>query len=407
MKKGIVFLLLLFIANLIIGDAVEDSLLKLLRATSDRVKKEKFFFELANHSLKNGEFSKSKKYLRLSFEANPNDYENNIAVLIKLAHIAILQHEKNKAFKLLNKVKKLLRKKSTNSLWLDFYNLWAYYYFSNSDLESAVYYFKKCIRYSKLSNDSANYASNLNNLSVCYYYLGKVDSALFYSKKALDLKLKIDSLNYKGIAKAYLNIASYYDILAAYDEAVNYYMTGITYAEKSKDKYTIGALYNNMASTFKHMQNYEKAIYYYKQALTYIYDVHNDRMVATILNNIGTCYIKLGENKKAEKYLEKALSLFEKIGYGTGISAAYENLGELFFNAGKLVLARRFFTKAFMYSQEYNDYEGVISSIFSLAKVDFEEKKYKDAIVKLNEALEKSKQNKNKICRHNSKKLLF
>jgi tetratricopeptide (TPR) repeat protein len=394
MKKVVIFFSVLFYFFISFADSSEDSLLSIANKTDDKNKKAQVYFELGDKLIKEGDYKKGEKYLLLSHNEIPYDYENNISILIRLAYSSILQHNHKKAQRLLNKVNKLLEKKNTSKLLLDFNNMRAYYYFSMQNIDSAKYFFKKTVHFAKLANDSAKYASNLNNLSVCYYYLGKVDSALVYSKKALEIKLRIDSLNYKGLAKAYLNIASYYDILAIYDEAVNYFLKGINFAIKSRDKYTMATLYNDLASTFKHMKNYEKAIYYYKKALSDIESIDNDRMKATILNNIGTCYINLNENKKAEKYLQKSLALYKEINLGAGMSASYDNLGNLFLKEKEFKKARKYFEKALRISQEYKDYEGIISSKFSLAKVDYLEKKYNEALNNLKDALTNSKKYK-------------
>ncbi len=367
-----------------------DSLLKVLRRTVDKRERASIFLQLGEEYIKTGEHKKAKEFLRLSHKNAPADFENNIAILLKLAQIEIREKNREKALELLNKVSSLLSKRYTDKMLLDLNNMFAYYYYSNSQLDSAVKFFKECVSYAEKLNDSASVASNLNNISVCYYYDGKVDSALNYAKRALDIKLNYDSLNFKGIALAYLNIASYYDILANYDKAVENNLKAIKYAELSGDKYTQATIYNNLASVFKHLKNYKKAVFYYEKALSVLNTTDIKRLKATVYNNLGTCYINLKEYLDAKNYLLKALDLYKSLNHYPGMSAVYENLGNIFFQNGEDEKAYEYFNKALEYARKVNDLEGIITGLLSKAKVDYKKGKYHTAIKELNTAMELS-----------------
>ncbi len=368
--------------------AHSDSLLEVLRRTVDKRERASIFLQLGEETITTGDYEKAKEFLKLSHKSAPTYYENNIAILLKLVQIEIREKHREKALKLLNKVASLLSRKATDKMLLDLNNMFAYYYYSYSQLDSAIRFFKKCVSYAAHLHDSAGMASNWNNVSVCYYYSGKVDSALNYAKKALAIKLNYDSLNFKGIALAYLNIASYYDILANYDKAVEYGLKAVKYAELSDDKYTQATTYNNLGSVFKHLKDYKKAVFYYEKAQEILITTDLKRMRATVYNNLGTCYIKLKAYTKAENYLFKALDLYKSLEYYSGISAAYENLGSIFLQNGDNKKAYEYFNKSLEYAYKVNDLEGIITGLLSKAKVDYARRKYHTAIKELETALD-------------------
>ena len=395
MLKAFAFFLIVSV-NLVFADTT-DSLLNIIRKEHDNTKKSTLFFKLAETEATTGNYKNAINFLKLSYKFNPHNLENNINILIKAAHYYVALKNYEKARNIIVNTKKLLTEKSNDSLSLDLYNVIAYMHFTTSEFDSAIYYFEKCVEFSKLIKDTSSIATNYNNLSVCFYYKGLTDSALFYSKKALNLKLKFDSENYKGLAYGFLNVASYYDVLGNNDKALNNYVKALKYARKSDDNYLIITILNNIGSSFLHLENYNKAIEYFKKAYHNLETINNDRLNAIIFNNLGLSYLKSDNLDSAEIYFNKAVKFFKKLKHYEGLSAAYGNLGSIYLEKNNLDLVKIYLTKSLEYAKKANSTDGIISTNLSWGKYYYKKRNYREAIKNLKHALELSKKTNNKL----------
>ena len=92
-----------------------------------------------------------------------------------------------------------------------------------------------------------------------------IDSACYYSKKALRMSLEIkdDTL----ISNAYNNIGLDCKLLGKYDKAHDYLKKSLDYSEKSNDSAGISSSLNNLGILFYDKGKYNEALEYFIKSL--------------------------------------------------------------------------------------------------------------------------------------------
>ncbi|MEM6641702.1 MAG: sensor histidine kinase [Bacteroidota bacterium] len=106
----------------------------------------------------------------------------------------------------------------------------------------------------------------LNLRSVCFFYTGKVDSALLMLKKVTNYRPVCDSSNY---AKAVSNLAAVYTQLRQIDSAIKFYNYAIRYDFAVKDTFKLASDLNNLGSAYYFIGSYNEALALLDSSLQY------------------------------------------------------------------------------------------------------------------------------------------
>lgn len=159
---------------------------------------------------------------------------------------------------------KILRMQMLSRYWLSFVNK------TNENFAAAKEHGYNSIQLAKRLNDSVILANNYTLLGNMYKTEMKLDSALMYHMKALDIRKYSKDL--RELALTYNNLGLVYKNMKDYNKALDYLRKSLTLKIKL-DKTGIYGPYNNIGIVFKNMGNYDSAIYYgnlvIKEALKY------------------------------------------------------------------------------------------------------------------------------------------
>ncbi|MBP7612441.1 MAG: tetratricopeptide repeat protein [Paludibacter sp.] len=242
---------------------------------------------------------------------------------------------------------------------LSFYQAYDYlaiYYTQINMMDSALIYLN---RVSKFVNDNNNEEvrvlklTNFNNRAVYLSFLGKIDSALFYNKLALDLAEEIRdfpktvdvSINYadnklrNGEYVAGINYyrkalhlidslrldSSYYfpvyfGLGQAYYLGLRNFVESESYFAKAEvfeinrnlsERYTF---YNNRANSYFFKGDYYGALRYFQKALQLVEPVNAEYYMHLCYANLSDVYCRLDSLNKAIEYSEKSYTFFEQMG---------------------------------------------------------------------------------------------
>ncbi|CAF4171125.1 unnamed protein product [Rotaria sordida] len=200
----------------------------------------------------------------------------------------------------------------------------------------------------ELYNMLLNEASNENDESYCYHYLGMIkndlgqyNEAIEFYQKSLDIKEKTLPPNHPDLASSYNNIGLVYKNMGEYSKALTYYEKDLEIGLKAlpPNHPDLAISYGNIGSVYRNMGEYSKALSSYERSLAIrkIALPPNHPDLATSYNNIGNVYKDMGEYSKALSSHERSLEI-RKIALPPNhpdLAASYLNIGLVYNNMGE------------------------------------------------------------------------
>jgi signal transduction histidine kinase len=231
----------------------------------------------------------------------------------------------------------------------------AFIYFDKSDFGNAIQYWSEALKLRSSLNDSARIASLNMKLGGAYFKLGNYELALENQMQALAV---YERLNYPpGVAQAL----------------------------------------NNVAAVYEHQNLLEKAMEYYAKA----YDIHlatkNSMQSASTLLNIGNIYFRKKNYGNAKVKYRQSVNMLKPLPNAQHyLSIAYNNLSEIYTLYNEYDSALLYSNKALIVREETGDYQGVVSSMNMIGRIQTKLGRYRDAEKILTGALD-SAQRKNLV----------
>jgi signal transduction histidine kinase len=148
----------------------------------------------------------------------------------------------------------------------------------------------------------------------CFDATGTLDSAQYYHKKSLSLKLQTD--NIVGAADSYNNLGIVYDLKGDYSQSLENYFSALEIYENNEVGFEkVPMVLVNIGVVYKKQKEFGKTLDYYKKALK-IYEANKFEFGAVVIKgNIGSVFLELENYRKAINYAEEAKALYEKLGY--------------------------------------------------------------------------------------------
>ena len=200
----------------------------------------------------------------------------------------------------------------------------------NGEKETAIDHLKTALEIAKQINNDEKIAEFGNYLAGTFWQAGiyqpSTDTYLLAYKSAVKTK---DS---SQMAKISMNLASNYNYLGDYNQAIKYALNALKIKETANDMERICYHYVAMATIFKETNNLKKWESYIQKAYK-LKDVDNCASlgdVAKIYNNLGSISVRKGENEKALAYFDTLLVLSKEVGFNKGISAALDNSSDIY-----------------------------------------------------------------------------
>jgi class 3 adenylate cyclase/uncharacterized protein HemY len=193
----------------------------------------------------------------------------------------------------------------------------------------ALEYFQQSLNLlEEIEAEKTEFAEPLLNLCIVYWKLDDYDKALDHCLKSLNNFEYIG--DEKGIADAYHNIGTTYDLLKRYWPALENHFKARDIRKKIGDKEGIAESFNSIGIIHYFTKDYKKAKEYYLKSLKIQEELDDKKGIAKALNNVGLIYKELGNNDNALKYYKKSIKKWKKIGNEYEIANVSNNIGELY-----------------------------------------------------------------------------
>jgi tetratricopeptide (TPR) repeat protein len=224
-------------------------------------------------------------------------------------------------------IKKTLSQSSKlhDTIFGNTYNLYGMYYNMSGRPDSSIYYFKKSISF--LSDFPRNRARSLLNMSMAYRAKGDYSASIKYANEALALNTK--EKNNVGVAIAYGEIASNYNMMLDYSKSVNYLLKSIAILKAEKNTKQLVAVKQKLANTYLKMENFKFAIDLYKECLVDFKATGAEKNYYLTKVNMGEAYLHLDKPDLAQSYLSDAVTGLEKFGDLEMLAITLSKIGNL------------------------------------------------------------------------------
>ena len=171
--------------------------------------------------------------------------------------------------------------------------------------------------------------------------ISKVDCIAWLKEINLEYYICENADDQKHFAYACFDIATIYNLIGDYDNALEYYNKALAIFEKvlGTEHLHTASTYNSIGCVYNSMCDYDKALDYTNKALAICEKVLGTEHPDTALtyNSSGVVYHSMGDYDKALEYYNKALAIYEKV-LGTEhlyTASIYNNIGAFYGDMGK------------------------------------------------------------------------
>ncbi|PID89744.1 MAG: hypothetical protein CSA05_00720 [Bacteroidia bacterium] len=210
-------------------------------------------------------------------------------------------------------------------------------------------YWKKELAIEKQLGLKREYAATLSSLGILNRQIGRLDTAITYLSKSLELEKKFVPQNEIYIANIYHQIGIAYIEKLEHNLALENLNESLRLHKKHKENissYEFGKLYNSFAICYARKNDFEKSLSYHEKALKFRKDSTLEQ--ASTYQNMAISYINLNKLKLGIDLLEKAIEINIKF-WGKAhliIGDLYGNLGSAYGKKGSHKIAISYFQKA-------------------------------------------------------------
>lgn len=143
-----------------------------------------------------------------------------------------------------------------------------------------------------LKSDIDSIIANANNaMSISYYYSSRIDSAIYFGERAIELYRKLKDSS--RMASMETNLGVFYARTDNLSKALEKYYNALKIKRRFKDSVGIGLALNNISSIYYDFDEFEKAIETFKEVLGYYKSFPIDNRHATVYRNLGKSYFRL------------------------------------------------------------------------------------------------------------------
>lgn len=242
---------------------------------------------------------------------------------------------------------------------------------------------------SKIENYLINDSNEVKNLIIKSLDLKFINSqeSIKIGKRGAKLAQK---LNYKdGLAESYRAIGVGFSYLDKRDSSLNYYFKALNIYKESKNKLGEAKVYNNLGNIFSEFDNNKSLEYYYK-SLSIASRLKDGNLIAGCYLNIGNIFHKQNNYKKAVSFFKKSNNNFITLNNTNGIMLSLQNWGVCEFKLKNYKRAENLLLQAYTTAKENNFITSIASINITLASINTQNDKFKEAELYIKEGLDLS-----------------
>ena len=198
----------------------------------------------------------------------------------------------------------------------------------------------------RTAEQSLALTSLYNDIATAYNGLGNQESYVLYIKKALSEALESTGELNQNVAALYNNLGHSFYFQNELDSAEYYSLKALKIANelyngKPNDRSQFA--HCNLAKSYVELDESDEALYHAEQCYEMSRDVYGEEHVSTgrALSVLGDVYIAIGDYKKSEDYREKSIRIYENFygGEAPMLAWLYWDEAERYYNTSNLKMA--------------------------------------------------------------------
>jgi signal transduction histidine kinase len=287
-------------------------------------------------------------------------------------------------------LKSLAQKENNQKALINYYQNSAIAYHRQTKNERALTYIDTAIQMCRQQGDSLRVASNLINKGAIYQQMGKSGAAIKVQHAVIQM-MEGKEDGKKALAKALHNTGVNYSDLGLQTEALTYLFRALEIKLEDKDPISLLSTYSTIANIYQERENYQQALEYYIESIPWA-EASGSQYHQCILNiNMATNYTELGELDKASELLEAAEAT-------AGVIKSSFLLMHTQLNQADLAIKRRDYQKAAKLLADCRQFSkaqqlpyGEINALLSLAELDKEMGNYASGVPPATQAMRLAK----------------
>jgi len=223
------------------------------------------------------------------------------------------------------------------------------FYYSNTkrfkgQLDSALYYVRKCYQYVIYGDSQYQYPLILNKEADLLYTVGDYKKSGEVYGKAIRVSDSVGFLS--GKITGFFGLSSLYRSQKMYSEAVEYLRKSKKLKDALSERYRNGflsAIYTNLSINFSSMNELDSALLYGHKTMDLKTEMKDHRGIEIAASGLGYTYLKKTDTTKSLHYFNLALESARKVGHDIGIIRSLIYQGDLLiklkkFNSVKKIL---------------------------------------------------------------------
>lgn len=230
-----------------------------------------------------------------------------------------------------------------------------FYYFSYNLKKSKLSYSKSIEIAKKHKN-----ARIVNSTKIRLAFVLMETDLLAAEKEFKKLLKKALKNNYtENTIEVYNGLGNLYDARLMKDEALNYYLKGLSLAEKKGKKYHNAMMLNNIGLLKFNNNQVKEAEKDFKDGLKIIEGMEEFRLSLNLNNNLGLVSKSLKHYKQSINYYKNTLLNAKKLGFPIGRGVAFLNLSDSYLNNKNYTIAINYADSALAILKPFEQWEYV------------------------------------------------
>lgn len=223
-------------------------------------------------------------------------------------------------------------------------------YMDMGKLDTAIVLLEDAGKIRSSLNDKQGEAAIYNKLGIIYEHRFMLEEALSEHLKALKIYEELDIK--PNIGFCLNNIGNVHFKLGNFEKALEIHNQALEVRTAINDEYGIAGSHANMGNAYMRMQDSTLAVFHFNTAIDIYRKRQNLSELAVVLNNLGAIFLQQQKYKDAEVLLTEAIEVREKLNDARGLSTTKNLIGELYARTGKLQLAEKSIREALNISLE-------------------------------------------------------
>ena len=253
-----------------------------------------------------------------------------------------------------------------------------WYYKFTGKLDSAILFYKKSIDIDRKLNDLEGVAYTMINIGSIYLQTGEIALAEKYLKESL--KINQANQDTTGIAHCYNYLGAILNSKGESDKAIEYYRKSLKLRKENNDNIGVSVVLNNLADIYEKKGDILTALDLHNESLSICEKEKDYQGMIFSLNNIAGIFFAQDDTARALEYYNKSLKIAKQIGDNQSIAYTFVNLGSIYKKAHKFDIALNYFDSSIVIFNKIQDISGLATSYNNIGFIHHKQKNYEQAI---------------------------